>query len=91
LARLSFELFGALSPSEARFLPEELTKEEPEIRSTTTTEDEKELKGRQPRNVSQAELESSLYRVGHPTNYLLSEVTFKVWSKLRRVIRLPTF
>jgi hypothetical protein len=26
-------------------------------------------------------LESSLYRVGHPTNSLLSDVTFKVWSR----------
>ncbi|XP_011503511.1 PREDICTED: anoctamin-8-like [Ceratosolen solmsi marchali] len=81
LARLSFELFGALSPSEARFLPEESTNEESEKTPSVITEDDKELKGRQPRNVSQAELESSLYRVGHPTNYLLSKVFFKVPPK----------
>ncbi|XP_076248814.1 anoctamin 8 white walker isoform X2 [Calliopsis andreniformis] len=76
LARLSFELFGALSPSEARPPPgeeEEENRKEPEDKS----ERSESGKGKQPRNVSQAELESSLYRVGHPTNSLLSDVTFK--------------
>ena len=77
LARLSFELFGALSPSEARPPPGEDDDE-----SRKDTEDKSERsdvgKSKQPRNVSQAELESSLYRVGHPTNSLLSDVTFKV-------------
>jgi len=79
LARLSFELFGALSPSEARLPPGQ------EETSGKDTEEKDERpdsgKTKQPRNVSQAELESSLYRVGHPTNSLLSDVTFKVWSR----------
>ncbi|XP_025157663.1 anoctamin-8 isoform X4 [Harpegnathos saltator] len=65
LARLSFELFGALSPSEARPAPGQESEEtqcakdneEKEERSTDSG------KSKQPRNVSQAELESSLYRV----------------------------
>ncbi|XP_012340811.1 anoctamin-8 isoform X6 [Apis florea] len=79
LARLSFELFGALSPSEARPPPGEESEE-----SQREVEGERSSDGgksKQPRNVSQAELESSLYRVGHPTNSLLSDVTFKVSSK----------
>ncbi|XP_025157664.1 anoctamin-8 isoform X5 [Harpegnathos saltator] len=64
LARLSFELFGALSPSEARPAPGQESEEtqcakdneEKEERSTDSG------KSKQPRNVSQAELESSLYR-----------------------------
>lgn len=79
LARLSFELFGALSPSEARPPPGEESEE-----SQREVEGERSSDGgksKQPRNVSQAELESSLYRVGHPTNSLLSDVTFKVWSR----------
>ncbi|XP_016840084.1 anoctamin-8 isoform X4 [Nasonia vitripennis] len=76
LARLSFELFGALSPSEARSPPGEVPSEEKEAAETNNEED-KEHKAKQPRNVSQAELESSLYRVGHPTNSLLSDVAFK--------------
>ncbi|XP_025157662.1 anoctamin-8 isoform X3 [Harpegnathos saltator] len=83
LARLSFELFGALSPSEARPAPGQESEEtqcakdneEKEERSTDSG------KSKQPRNVSQAELESSLYRVGHPTNSLLSDVAFKVSTK----------
>lgn len=83
LARLSFELFGALSPSEARPPPGQ---ERDELQDGKDKEEEKEErpdsgKAKQPRNVSQAELESSLYRVGHPTNSLLSDVTFKVWSR----------
>ncbi|XP_060832808.1 anoctamin-8-like isoform X8 [Bombus pascuorum] len=76
LARLSFELFGALSPSEARPPPGE---EDDEVRKNTEDKNERSDGGKckQPRNVSQAELESSLYRVGHPTNSLLSDVTFK--------------
>ncbi|XP_068980957.1 anoctamin-10 isoform X7 [Bombus flavifrons] len=76
LARLSFELFGALSPSEARPPPGE---EDDELRKNTEDKSERSDggKSKQPRNVSQAELESSLYRVGHPTNSLLSDVTFK--------------
>ncbi|XP_076622385.1 anoctamin 8 white walker isoform X3 [Colletes latitarsis] len=76
LARLSFKLFGALSPSEARPPPGE---ENAENRKETDDKGERTDpgKGKQPRNVSQAELESSLYRVGHPTNSLLSDVTFK--------------
>ncbi|XP_076764027.1 anoctamin 8 white walker isoform X2 [Xylocopa sonorina] len=76
LARLSFELFGALSPSEARPPPGEVDEEkskEPDDKG----ERPDNSKAKQPRNVSQAELESSLYRVGHPTNSLLSDVTFK--------------
>ncbi|CAL7935857.1 unnamed protein product [Xylocopa violacea] len=76
LARLSFELFGALSPSEARPPPGEENEEsnkEPDEKG----ERPDNSKAKQPRNVSQAELESSLYRVGHPTNSLLSDVTFK--------------
>lgn len=80
LARLSFELFGALSPSEARPPPGE---EDDELRKNTEDKSERSDggKSKQPRNVSQAELESSLYRVGHPTNSLLSDVTFKVWTR----------
>jgi len=80
LARLSFELFGALSPSEARPPPGQ---EGEEGGKDTEEKDERPDSGKmkQPRNVSQAELESSLYRVGHPTNSLLSDVTFKVWSR----------
>ncbi|XP_076169592.1 anoctamin 8 white walker isoform X2 [Ptiloglossa arizonensis] len=76
LARLSFELFGALSPSEARPPPGE---ENEDKDSDDKNERSDGGKSKQPRNVSQAELESSLYRVGHPTNSLLkiSDVTFK--------------
>lgn len=80
LARLSFELFGALSPSEARPPPGQ-EGEEKQGGKDTEEKDERSDKTKQPRNVSQAELESSLYRVGHPTNSLLSDVTFKVWSR----------
>ncbi|XP_012276230.1 anoctamin-8 isoform X2 [Orussus abietinus] len=62
LARMSFELFGALSPSEARPPPGK----DPKEHETSEVEDKDERgdpgKGKQPRNVSQAELESSLYR-----------------------------
>ncbi|CAK9797622.1 Ano8, partial [Anthophora quadrimaculata] len=75
LARLSFELFGALSPSEARPPPGEENENQNE--SEDKSERTESGKTKQPRNVSQAELESSLYRVGHPTNSLLSDVTFK--------------
>ncbi|XP_017753331.1 PREDICTED: anoctamin-8 isoform X7 [Eufriesea mexicana] len=80
LARLSFELFGALSPSEARPPPSE---ENEELRNESEDKSERSDGGKtkQPRNVSQAELESSLYRVGHPTNSLLSDFTFKVSTK----------
>lgn len=104
LARLSFELFGALSPSEARPAPGEETtlprsdsqdtgngsaadenaKSDDKDENARSTDGAKGIK--QPRNVSQAELESSLYRVGHPANSLLSDVTFKVWSRLRRLL-----
>lgn len=77
LARLSFEMFGALSPSEARSPPGEATGV-PNQESVDAADEDKESKGKQPRTVSQAELESSLYRVGHPTNSLLSDVAFKV-------------
>lgn len=79
LARLSFELFGALSPSEARPPPGEERENQKEVDDKGECSDGG--KSKQPRNVSQAELESSLYRVGHPTNSLLSDVTFKVWSR----------
>ncbi|CAK9829083.1 Ano8 [Anthophora retusa] len=75
LARLSFELFGALSPSEDRPPPGEENENQNE--SEDKSERTESGKTKQPRNVSQAELESSLYRVGHPTNSLLSDVTFK--------------
>ncbi|XP_061933348.1 anoctamin-8 isoform X11 [Apis cerana] len=75
LARLSFELFGALSPSEARPPPGEERENQKEVDDKGERSDGG--KSKQPRNVSQAELESSLYRVGHPTNSLLSDVTFK--------------
>ncbi|KAK2578147.1 hypothetical protein KPH14_001345 [Odynerus spinipes] len=77
LAQLSFELFGALSPSEAR-LPPGQDEEEEKTKSADEKEEKTEPgKTTQPRNVSQAELESSLYRVGHTTNSLLSDVTLK--------------
>lgn len=80
LARLSFELFGALSPSEARAPPGQKGEEAKEEGAKDGEEkEERSDSGKsKPRNVSQAELESSLYRVGHPTNSLLSDVTFKV-------------
>ncbi|XP_076169595.1 anoctamin 8 white walker isoform X5 [Ptiloglossa arizonensis] len=59
LARLSFELFGALSPSEARPPPGE---ENEDKDSDDKNERSDGGKSKQPRNVSQAELESSLYR-----------------------------
>ncbi|XP_014486482.1 PREDICTED: anoctamin-8 isoform X3 [Dinoponera quadriceps] len=79
LARLSFELFGALSPSEARPAPGQEGEEVPRDKDKEEEKDERSTdsgKSKQ-RNVSQAELESSLYRVGHPTNSLLSDVAFK--------------
>lgn len=82
LARLSFELFGALSPSEARPPPSQEGEEVQGGKDNEEKEDRPDSgKSKQPRNVSQAELESSLYRVGHPTNSLLSDVTLKVWSR----------
>jgi anoctamin-8 len=80
LARLSFELFGALSPSEARAPPGQESDETQGGKDNEEKEEQRSDSGKskQPRNVSQAELESSLYRVGHPTNSLLSDVTFKV-------------
>ncbi|XP_015598083.1 anoctamin-8 isoform X2 [Cephus cinctus] len=91
LARLSFELFGALSPSEARAPPGEAdtgtktARSDEDSKDTKDAEDKDEknesARGKQPRNVSQAELESSLYRVGHLSNSLLSDVTFKVPTK----------
>ncbi|XP_076545995.1 anoctamin 8 white walker isoform X3 [Osmia lignaria lignaria] len=81
LARLSFELFGALSPSEARSPPGEENADENQKDAEDKSERSESGKSTQPRNVSQAELESSLYRVGHPTNSLLSDVTFKVSTK----------
>ena len=77
LARLSFEMFGALSPSEAKKLPGVEDTSAEEQQSTNQPEEDKEPKAKQ-RNISQAELESSLYRVGHPSNSLLSDVAFKV-------------
>ncbi|KAG7189856.1 hypothetical protein KM043_017506 [Ampulex compressa] len=62
LARLSFELFGALSPSEARPPPGE-EKDEGSAKDAEEKDERSESgKAKQPRNVSQAELESSLYR-----------------------------
>lgn len=61
LARLSFELFGALSPSEARPPPGE-EREESQKEVDDKGERSDGGKSKQPRNVSQAELESSLYR-----------------------------
>lgn len=78
LARLSFELFGALSPSEARPPPGDENEEAGKESEEKSEQRADSGKSKQPRNVSQAELESSLYRVGHPTNSLLSDVTFKV-------------
>ncbi|XP_011313509.1 anoctamin-8 isoform X4 [Fopius arisanus] len=64
LARMSFELFGALSPSEARAPPGKGEHPETEVPSDEKEErDSKEgQKGKQQRTISQAELESSLYR-----------------------------
>ncbi|XP_066590008.1 anoctamin-10 isoform X2 [Prorops nasuta] len=69
LARLSFELFGALSPSEARLPPGQLGDNDlavgkDEERRSEDAADETLTKtaGQKQRNVSQAELESSLYR-----------------------------
>lgn len=95
LARLSFELFGALSPSEAKSPPGEQKQDQQQqqqqqqqhhdtTHDDNDDKDEKEAgKGKPQRTISQAELESSLYRVGHSANSLLSDVTFKVWSKPR--------
>ncbi|KAK0093021.1 hypothetical protein PV326_000101 [Microctonus aethiopoides] len=85
LARLSFELFGALSPSEAKSPPGEQKQDQQQQQQHHDTthddnddKDEKEAgKGKPQRTISQAELESSLYRVGHSANSLLSDVTFK--------------
>ncbi|XP_034940351.1 anoctamin-8 isoform X2 [Chelonus insularis] len=82
LARLSFELFGALSPSEARSPPSEEQQpdskpQEPPADDNDEKEDKEGNKGKQPRTVSQAELESSLYRVGHSANSLLSDISLK--------------
>lgn len=84
LARLSFELFGALSPSEARPPPGQEAEEgkdngedNAERKEETQQRREDCGKTKPPRSVSQAELESSLYRVGHH-NSLLSDITFKV-------------
>ncbi|CAB0038907.1 unnamed protein product [Trichogramma brassicae] len=80
LARLSFEMFGALSPSEARqqlpgeAAPVNVSKDEDETvaAAAAAAEDDKDHpRVAKQRNISQAELESSLYRVGHPTNSLL--------------------
>ncbi|XP_057333098.1 anoctamin-8 isoform X3 [Microplitis mediator] len=82
LARLSFEMFGALSPSEARSPPEDTCP--PSKPAEEATEDHKpdnkedKAKQQQLRTISQAELESSLYRVGHSANSLLSDITFKI-------------
>ncbi|XP_063988915.1 anoctamin-8 isoform X4 [Diachasmimorpha longicaudata] len=82
LARMSFELFGALSPSEARAPPgtaEEQSKQSEKQPEEIDEKDGKEgQRAKQQRTISQAELESSLYRVGHPANSLLSDVTFKI-------------
>ncbi|XP_046621598.1 anoctamin-8 isoform X5 [Neodiprion virginianus] len=84
LARLSFELFGALSPSEARpppgeeEIPDSENAREAKERKRNPEDDAKEEnRGKGKRNVSQAELESSLYRVGHPSNFLLSDSALK--------------
>lgn len=87
LARLSFEMFGALSPSEARSPPEDAAKNTEDAPDTDKVKDKdkedkdkKEDKAKQQtRSISQAELESSLYRVGHSSNSLLSDFTLKVW------------
>ncbi|XP_014238165.1 anoctamin-8 isoform X3 [Trichogramma pretiosum] len=95
LARLSFEMFGALSPSEARqqlpgeaaAAPVNVSKDEDETvaaAAAAAAEDDKDHpRVAKQRNISQAELESSLYRVGHPTNSLLSDVAFKQVFGLR--------
>ncbi|KAM0736413.1 Anoctamin-8 [Formica fusca] len=63
LARLSFELFGALSPSEARPPPSQESEDVQGGKNNEEKEDRPDSgKSKQPRNVSQAELESSLYR-----------------------------
>ncbi|XP_074094463.1 anoctamin 8 white walker isoform X2 [Cotesia typhae] len=87
LARLSFEMFGALSPSEARSPPEDAAKNTEDAPDTDKVKDKdkdkedkdkKEDKAKQQtRSISQAELESSLYRVGHSSNSLLSDFTLK--------------
>lgn len=76
LARMSFVLFGDLSPTDTKHsLIENAEEQNPMFRNEEVGEgDSKEFeKGKQPRNVCQAELESSLYQVGHQTNFLLSE------------------
>lgn len=77
LARLSFELFGALSPSEARPPPGMDFEQDKSKESSKEDVTGGETKSKS-RNVSQAELESSLYRVGDSTNSLLSDVILKV-------------
>ena len=57
LAKMSFDLFGALSPSEAK---KELTSNPAEDNSEASTTNKS---GRTNRSVSQAELESSLFKV----------------------------
>ncbi|XP_039276146.1 anoctamin-8 [Nilaparvata lugens] len=60
LAKMSFDLFGALSPSDAtRQPPGTDTTRQPSGTDTTATGDDKRTNNR---NVSQAELESSLYK-----------------------------
>lgn len=72
-------MFGALSPSEARSASEDLGAA---AKHEDKDEKSEKEKSKQQRNVSQAELESSLYRVGNPTNSLLSDIAFKVCSRL---------
>ncbi|KAK0169080.1 hypothetical protein PV327_002826 [Microctonus hyperodae] len=80
LARLSFELFGALSPSEAKSPPGEQKQDEQQqqqqqhhhdtTHDDNDDKDEKEAgKGKPQRTISQAELESSLYRIQMTKKY----------------------
>lgn len=56
LAKMSFDLWGALSPQNARPPPGEETEKVPEIKEESSEQTNK-------RSMSQAELESSLYKV----------------------------
>lgn len=92
LARLSFELFGALSPSEARPAPGQESEEPQREKDNEEKEERSTDSGKsKQRNVSQAELESSLYRVGHPTNSLLSDVAFKVRFRFSQLFLFVLF
>lgn len=64
LAKLSFDLWGALSPTVSRNPP---GSEENQSSSQTESEASPNLEANAKRSISQAELESSLYKVSYKT------------------------